>query len=83
MDINEIENGINVIIADSINITDRRHSICSDMMDMRGQMFIVDEVNRVSNCVHIKGYTWAPEDIHPVVIPEVEPIIFHFDPQYL
>lgn len=77
MNIKDIKPGMKVIISDDISITHLRHSSGGTMRGMRGNIYEVEYVRTSS--VRVNGYTWAPEDLKPVVVKKPKPQMFHFD----
>lgn len=78
MKIEDMEEGMNVLIGPSITRTDRRFSSCSDMSDMRNKMYRIEYLLPDDNAVSIRGYTFDVRDIVEIEV-EIPEKIVHFD----
>ena len=85
MNIENIKVGMYIIIADCIDITEARHTICSQMSDMRNKRFRIESINMELNRVEVNGWSWAPEDIRSVSNEpfNIGQTVFHFDTKAL
>jgi len=72
-----IERGTHVRVNSDIRTTDRRYSSCSDMHNMKGKVYRVNDVLEEGRALHISGFTFATSDV-TVLNPEKESQPFHF-----
>lgn len=85
MDATKVKAGMKVRIV-KIDVTTKRYKSTPQMKNMVGGVFTVHEVRRTLKAkhrvaVHMRNYTWAPEDLFPPDIKDIKG--GRFDPNNL
>jgi hypothetical protein len=84
MEIDRLEVGMHVKIADDISITDKRFQSNDSMSQMRGKIYEIKDINRDIQKIRVGDYVWDPRDLIEVEDEkEGREAIFHFDPSVL